>query len=54
MEAGGDLADGAIAAIGQGAGADTFVSFDRRALRLARRVGVRGRALSEMLSKEGD
>ncbi len=54
MKAGGDFADGAIAAIGKGAGADTFVSFDSKALRAARRVGARGRVPSEMLTKDGD
>lgn len=54
MDAGGDFADGAIAAMGQGAGADTFVSFDKRALRLAPRAGVRGSAPSELPRRNED
>src|SRR5216684_3408718 len=34
LEAGGDFADGAIAYEGRWLGADTFVSFDKRAVRL--------------------
>lgn len=39
LEAGGDFADGVIAHQGQWLGGETFVSFDRRAVRL---VGERG------------
>lgn len=40
MLAGGDFADGAIAAAGIANGAEAFVSFDRRAVRLLRAEGL--------------
>jgi predicted nucleic-acid-binding protein len=46
LEAGGDFADGVIAFEGQWLGAEQFVSFDRRAVGLAERQGVRARLLA--------
>ncbi len=40
LAAGGDFADGAIAAEGQGRGADVFTSFDREAVRRLVRQGI--------------
>lgn len=40
LEAGGDFADGVIAAAGRGMGADSFVSFDRKALARVASLGV--------------
>lgn len=45
LEAGGDFADGAIAYEGSWLGADTFVSFDRRAVKLMEARGVSMRLL---------
>jgi predicted nucleic-acid-binding protein len=42
LEAGGDFADGVIAYEGHWLGADTFVSFDKKAVR---RVEAQGRAV---------
>jgi predicted nucleic-acid-binding protein len=39
LEAGGDFADGAIAYEGKWLGADTFVSFDKKAVRLMKAQG---------------
>lgn len=44
LEAGGDFADGAIAASGASLGGDAFLSFDRAAVRLLRRLGRDARA----------
>ncbi len=44
LEAGGDFADGAIAADGARLGGEVFVSFDRQAVRLLKRTGVAARA----------
>ncbi len=44
LEAGGDFADGAIAFAGRALGAESFVSFDRRAVRLLAAAGVAARA----------
>ena len=41
LEAGGDFADGVIAAAGFAASADVFASFDRRAVRLLGTLGHR-------------
>jgi predicted nucleic-acid-binding protein len=46
LEAGGDFADGVIAYEGSWLGADTFVSFDRRAVRLMTAQGKAARLLS--------
>ncbi len=46
LEAGGDFADGVIAYEGSWLGADTFVSFDRRAVRLMANQGKATRLLS--------
>jgi predicted nucleic-acid-binding protein len=43
LEAGGDFADGVIAHSGQWLGAETFVSFDRQAVRLLKRRGEKAR-----------
>jgi len=40
LEAGGDFADGVIAAAGIAMGADTFVSFDRRAVARVKAAGM--------------
>lgn len=53
LEAGGDFADGVIAAMGHEAGGDTFVSFDKSALRLGQRVGLSARGPSELLGGGG-
>jgi predicted nucleic-acid-binding protein len=44
LDAGGDFADGVIAEAGKWLGADTFVSFDKRAVRLLRTRGEAARA----------
>jgi predicted nucleic-acid-binding protein len=41
--AGGDFADGVIASAGASMGADTFVSFDRRAVNRIARIGIPAR-----------
>jgi predicted nucleic-acid-binding protein len=46
LEAGGDFADGAIAYEGRWLGADTFVSFDKRAVRLMEAHGDSAQLLS--------
>lgn len=46
LEAGGDFADGVIAYEGRWLGADTFVSFDRKAVQLIERHGGGARLLS--------
>jgi predicted nucleic-acid-binding protein len=46
LDAGGDFADGAIAYEGSWLGADTFVSFDKRAVRLMEAQGKSARLLS--------
>jgi predicted nucleic-acid-binding protein len=46
LDAGGDFADGAIAYEGNWLGADTFVSFDRKAVKLMEARGVSARLLS--------
>ena len=46
LEAGGDFADGAIAYEGNWLGADTFVSFDRKAVKLIEAQGKSARLLS--------
>jgi predicted nucleic-acid-binding protein len=46
LDAGGDFADGVIAYEGTWLGADTFVSFDRKAIKLMERRGVSARLLS--------
>jgi predicted nucleic-acid-binding protein len=46
LDAGGDFADGVIAFEGNWLGADTFVSFDRKAVRLMETHGVSARLLS--------
>lgn len=46
LEAGGDFADAVIAYEGRWLGADTFVSFDRHAIRLMDEQGERVRLLS--------
>jgi len=46
LEAGGDFADGAIAYEGSWLGADTFVSFDKRAVKLVEAQGASARLLS--------
>lgn len=43
LESGGDFADGAIASIGARMGADSFVSFDRKAISLLKKVGISAR-----------
>ena len=45
LEAGGDFADGIIAYDGQWLGAESFVSFDRKAVRLLGRQGILARLL---------
>jgi predicted nucleic-acid-binding protein len=45
LDAGGDFADGAIAYEGSWLGADTFVSFDRRAVKLLETQGRSARLL---------
>lgn len=51
LEAGGDFADGVIAAMGREAGGDTFVSFDTKALRLGRSMGVSAKRPSGLLGR---
>lgn len=46
LEAGGDFADGVIAYEGRWLGADTFVSFDRKAVRLIEKQGAAAELLS--------
>jgi predicted nucleic-acid-binding protein len=46
MDAGGDFADGAIAYEGNWLGAETFVSFDREAVKLMETRGESARLLS--------
>ena len=46
LEAGGDFADGVIAHEGRRQGADAFVSFDRKAVRLLKSQGEPARFLS--------
>lgn len=46
LEAGGDFADGAIAYEGSWLGAETFVSFDRKAVKLVEAQGKSARLLS--------
>src|SRR6202051_574168 len=45
LDAGGDFADGVIAYEGRWLGADTFVSFDKRAVEMLREQGVAARSL---------
>jgi predicted nucleic-acid-binding protein len=45
LEAGGDFADGVIAFEGSQLGAETFVSFDKKAVRLVAKSGVTARLL---------
>jgi predicted nucleic-acid-binding protein len=45
LDAGGDFADGAIAHEGQWLGAETFVSFDRKAVEMLKGQGVAARTL---------
>lgn len=47
LEAGGDFADGAIAASGASLGGGSFVSFDRQAVRLLVRAGCPARLVAE-------
>jgi predicted nucleic-acid-binding protein len=46
LEAGGDFADGAIAHDGRWLGGETFVSFDRKAVKLLTAQGVSAKALA--------
>jgi predicted nucleic-acid-binding protein len=46
LEAGGDFADGAIAYEGKWLGADTFVSFDKKAVTLIETQGQSARLLA--------
>jgi predicted nucleic-acid-binding protein len=46
LDAGGDFADGAIAADGQRLGGDVFASFDKQAVRLLEQTGVAARLLT--------
>jgi len=46
-DAGGDFADGVIAFEGQSLGAETFVSFDKRAVKLLEGQGVPAKLLGE-------
>ena len=48
LDAGGDFADGTIAAAGASMGADTFVSFDRKAIALVSETGIPARHPSEL------
>jgi len=45
LEAGGDFADGVIAYEGRWLGAETFVSFDKKAVEMLKAQGVMARAL---------
>ena len=46
LDAGGDFADGVIAYQGRWLGAETFVSFDKQAVRLIKAGGAEARLLS--------
>ncbi|MCL1898381.1 MAG: PIN domain-containing protein [Micrococcales bacterium] len=46
LAAGGDFADGAIAAAGRQVGGETFVTFDRQAAQLVEQIGIPTRLLS--------
>jgi predicted nucleic-acid-binding protein len=46
LDAGGDFADGVIAYDGKWLGADTFVSFDRKAVKLLEECGLSARLLA--------
>jgi predicted nucleic-acid-binding protein len=46
LDAGGDFADGVIAYEGQWLGADTFVSFDKKAVKLMKAQGASAQLLS--------
>jgi predicted nucleic-acid-binding protein len=46
LDAGGDFADGVIAYEGQWLGADTFVSFDKKAVKLRKAQGASAQLLS--------
>jgi predicted nucleic-acid-binding protein len=46
LEAGGDFADGVIAYEGSWLGADTFISFDKKAVRLIEAQGKSARLLA--------
>jgi predicted nucleic-acid-binding protein len=46
LEAGGDFADGVIAFEGRWLGADSFISFDKKAVRLIKAMGQTARVLS--------
>lgn len=46
LNAGGDFADGVIAFEGRSLGGDTFVSFDRKAVKLLERQGTAARLLA--------
>lgn len=46
LEAGGDFADGVVAYEGAWLGAETFVSFDKKAISLLNRQGRRARLLT--------
>lgn len=54
LDAGGDFADGAIAASGRKLGADLFVSFDRKAVQLARAAGQHAELPSAMHTRPAD
>jgi predicted nucleic-acid-binding protein len=45
LDAGGDFADGVIAYEGSWLGAETFVSFDKKAVEMLREQGIAGRVL---------
>ena len=47
LSAGGDFADGVIAAAGAAMGGDTFLSFDRKAVRLLRDAGHNARLVND-------
>lgn len=47
-ELGGDFADGVIASVGHALGGDLFVSFDRKAVTLAGRIGLDARHANEL------
>lgn len=51
MKAGGNFADGVIAFEGRRLGGDTFVSFDREAVRMIGALGGETRLLSSMASR---
>lgn len=53
LDAGGDFADGVIAYEGNWLGADTFVSFDKKAVKLMEAQGASARLLSwELLTRQ--